>query len=337
VLISRHKDPARLYMNDQGFFSEVNQGQFSGKDRHDCEWADVNQDGLEDFFCSVGGLRGIGIKGNDMEIQLPGQSFVEKTGNFGLLDPYGRGRNIAFIDVNHDEYPDLFVGNVATRVDGMPGPSRLLINVNGSSFRDAPKYHLDQQLGGSCAQAADFDNDGWQDLLVCHAFNLGVRLFRNVNGTDFSDVTSSMRVAPGGNFGTLTDLDGDGDLDLVSLNGTRLTVQLQANGTFRTVFTQGLTAGVSVAVGDVDGDARPDLYVVQGGEGNPNDPDIMLLNGGDGTIFTEIPIPETTEGCGDVAVTIDYNQNGLDDFIVLNGCGPSDTPGPIQLISFYPS
>jgi FG-GAP-like repeat len=85
-------------------------------------------------------------------------------------------------------------------------------------------------------------------------------------------------------------------------------------------------------IGDVNGDHRPDIYVVQGRNGSGNAPDVLLVNDGAGTGFTAEPIPEAASGVGDTAYAIDYDRNGLTDFVVLNGL--EDDSGPIQLIAF---
>jgi hypothetical protein len=110
----------------------------------------------------------------------------------------------------------------------------------------------------------------------------------------------------------------------------------QADGTFAPTFTLALSAGASVATGDVDADGHPDLYVVQGLLQGQNAPDLLLVNDGDGTSFSDLSIPEASAGSGDVAVPIDYDRNGLTDFVVLNGRVAS-SPGPVQLIAFTPA
>ena len=47
--------------------------------------------------------------------------------------------------------------------------------------------------------------------------------------------------------------------------------------------------------------------------------------------FTQQSIPKTTTGIGDQAYALDYNHDGLTDFLVLNGQVPSS--GPIQLLT----
>jgi hypothetical protein len=90
---------------------------------------------------------------------------------------------------------------------------------------------------------------------------------------------------------------------------------------------------MALAVGDVNGDHNPDIYVVGGRTGNTNAPDYLLLGNATGG-FTTQPIPETTVGYGDRVYPLDYNHDGLTDFLVLNGGGDSaNIPGPIQLLT----
>ncbi len=78
----------------------------------------------------------------------------------------------------------------------------------------------------------------------------------------------------------------------------------------------------------------PDIYALQTGDKlNPNYPDQLWINDGDGVGFTQLQIPEATTGNGDFVLPIDYDHNGYTDFLVLNGHG---TPGPVQLIAFFP-
>jgi hypothetical protein len=102
------------------------------------------------------------------------------------------------------------------------------------------------------------------------------------------------------------------------------------------VFSTTLEYGSSVAAGDVNGDDRPDIYVMRGKDATGgNAPDQVYLNDGDGTGFTQMSsIPSTSEGKAESVWPIDYDQNGLTDFLVLNGGGKTSA-GPVQLIAFF--
>ena len=57
IFLGRHTAVARLYENaGNGHFQETNQGTFPRTDRHGCDAADVNRDGLKDIFCTEGAL-----------------------------------------------------------------------------------------------------------------------------------------------------------------------------------------------------------------------------------------------------------------------------------------
>lgn len=341
VLLGRHVNSARLYRNDGGRFTEVDVGNFPKKDRHGCGWGDANVDGRPDVYCAIGAKAGTGEKDNELWLQQPDQTFLDQAPQFGVTDDYGRSREATFLDVNHDPYPDLFVLNKYPRPDDIPSPNRLYINEGGTRFRDAPEFGLEEEVGGEdkCAQPADFDSDGWEDLLVCGKHRL--ILYRNVGGTEFVDITENVGITGEWFDAELVDLDGDGALDLAEINTDQLQVQLQRDGVFAPpVVIRSLVAGNEVATGDVNGDGSPDIYVLQkcGQTDAINHPDLMLLNGGSGTDYTETPIPQATTGCGDVPSPIDFDLNGLTDFVVLNGQRTEDgteVVGPVQLIGFF--
>ena len=327
--------PAKLYHNDHGSFTEADPGMFAQRDRHSCTWGDVNQDGLQDLFCAIGADVGSDVKSNELWIQHPDHTFTDEAAKYDVLDPLSRGRRGTFVDVNADGYPDLYLGNVYERPDGLPSPNRLLINHGGRSFVDAPAYGLDREVNAGCSQAADYNGDGFQDLMVCTAF--GLKIYRNDGGTSLTDVTASLHLAHYPNDAQLVDMNGDGKLDALEVLGKLFRVDLQQRSTFSIAFQQALTAGKGVSAGDVNGDGRPDVYVVQGeSPTRQNVADMMLLNDGTGTSFTEIAIPQTTVGAGDDTYALDYDHNGLMDFLVLNG-GRVDLPGPVELIAFFPS
>src|SRR5262249_25344263 len=185
---------------------------------------------------------------------------------FGGEDGYGRGRTTTFVDVTHDGYPDLFVVNNAPRPDGIPTSNRLVINQGGTSFRSAPEYGVDQELGttpgGGCAQAVDVNNDGWQDLLACTSG--GLRLYLNNDGTSFTDITTTAGLSKVWKDAALVDMNGDGLPDLVEIAKLKVVVRLQqATGVFGLPVTlANLTQGRGLAIGDADGNGAQDVYVV---------------------------------------------------------------------------
>ena len=330
VFLVRHQIAPRLYRNHGAGFTESTLQSWPLSDRHDCVWGDVNLDGLDDLYCSLGGEHGTGYVPNELWIHQSDHTFVERAAAWGVEDPYGRGRRVTFIDVNGDPYPDLFVGNQFPRSDGNVSRNRLFMNEAGVTFRSAPEYGVDLEVGGRCAVAADYDRDGWQDLFVCGQDSF--RVYRNQQGS-FADVTSSLGLSGRANMVALQDLDGDQDPDLIVARQNSLFVKPFEGGRFgTTTFSYPLMQGNYLAIGDVDRNGLTDIYVVQGCTNGTNVADVMLVGSDQAFGFATLPIPQTSEGCGDHVSAIDYDRNGTKDFIVLNAGASSD--GPVQLISF---
>jgi len=160
----------------------------------------------------------------------------------------------------------------------------------------------------------------------------GIQYLRNVNGK-LRDETSSLGLSRLPDVdAVVADFNGDGRPDIAELTPTLLRVSLQQpSGRFVPVATVAVKWGQGLAAGDANGDGHPDLYVLQG-NGRSNAPDSLLLNDGSGRRWHSFPIPETSAGGADSVVALDYDRNGLTDFLVLNGMGK---PGPIQLIAFF--
>jgi hypothetical protein len=335
-LLSRHGgEPAQIWDNDGGSFTKFARGELpAGADRHGCDWADVNLDGLHDVFCAVGAEKGTATRKSDqLYIQGPSGQFTDKTRDYGVVNPWGRGRHVTFLDVNHDPYPDLFVGNGYPRADDHTSPNRVFINDGGTHFTQM-STRVRAEIGARCVQAIDVDDDGWEDLLVCGQEKL--KIYRNRRGEDFSSIGTRLGAIAWATNARLADLNGDARLDLVAVTPDALWMQLREESGFEpAVRMADLVSGAWVAVGDADGDGHLDVYVVQACRRGVNEPDGLFLNDGTG-FLASTPIPQTDRGCGDVAATIDYDTDGMDDFIVANGKGRAHrlpAIGPTQLIT----
>ena len=337
IFLGRHTEVARLYENaGNGHFQETNQGTFAPTDRHGCDAADVNGDGLKDVFCTEGALQGTSAKRNKLYIQRPDHTFADQAGQYGVLDPFGRGRFAEFFDANGDSRPDLLVKNDPSRGDGMPSSDRFFINQSGDAYRYAPAYGLEREtsLQGTYTSVGDLDNDGWQDLLLITP--AGLRVYRNEQGKGFTDVAASVGLGQKPKDLTLADVNGDSWLDVIEVEPNKLSVLVNTDGRFSSVFSTTLQYGFSVAAGDVNGDNRPDIFVMRGQDAaGDNAPDQVYLNEGDGASFTRMSsIPSTSQGVADFVAPIDYDGNGLTDFLVLNG-GKETSSGPVELIAFF--
>jgi enediyne biosynthesis protein E4 len=147
---------------------------------------------------------------------------------------------VAILDFDKDGWPDVYFVNsptVATAADPGSARSELWRNRGDGTFVDVTeKAGVGYPGWGMGAVVADFDNDGWLDLLVVngHVYpqveraGLAARyaqrklLYRNNQNGTFTETTSTAGPAlsePSVSRGSATaDLDNDGDLDVVINN-----------------------------------------------------------------------------------------------------------------------
>ena len=337
LFISHHWHPANLYINNQdGTFTAADVSFFSSiLDRHDCQAADFNNDGRLDLFTSVGADRGTALKCNGLFIQQADGTFVDQGYQWNIGDATGRGRRCAVLDANNDGFPDIFYGTDPVRPDGLPSINRFFMNTGKGSFLDSPAMGLNLNIGALSARTVDYNSDGWPDLLIC-GYTGGLRLFRNNQGHGFTDVSSILGPSVNAVDAIMVDVNHDSRPDLITLTASTVAVRLQnADGTFappKTLLT--VNNGVALAVGDVNGDNNPDIYVVCGQAGSKNAQDFLLIGNATGG-FTTQAVPQTSTGSGEAAYPIDYNHSGLTSFLVLNGAVP--ITGPVQLLTPTPT
>jgi hypothetical protein len=167
--------------------------------------------------------------------QGSGVNFVYRNGedadHFTILESLGGG--VALFDYDGDGLPDIFViggghftGPDHKQIEGFP--CKLYKNLGGWKFRDVTKeVGLDRDwcYTHGCA-VADYDCDGWPDLLVTGYGHMA--LFHNepvdpedpTKGRKFVDVTKSSRLPEGlwSTSAAWADLDGDGYPDLYVCN-----------------------------------------------------------------------------------------------------------------------
>jgi hypothetical protein len=128
-------------------------------------------------------------------------------------------------------------------------------------------------LDGSGVATGDIDNDGYCDIYFSRLNGSSV-LYRNLGNWKFEDITSKAGVGLPDRYSkgaTFADIDGDRDLDLLVtvLDGPNACFINDGKGVFKDVTeASGLsslkdrTGNTSMALGDIDGDADLDLYMV---------------------------------------------------------------------------
>ena len=270
---------------------------------------------------TVAAVQGLGIQFVDVTAAA-GLTFTHTNGAFGRKYlPETMGSGGAFLDYDNDGHLDVFLVN-STRWPSRSerrGLSALYRNKGDGTFSDrTSRAGLAVEMYGMGVTAADYDNDGWQDLYVTALG--GNRLFRNRGNGTFADVTARAGVG-GGGFGTSAaffDYDRDGKLDLFVANyvtwsaDTDLTCTLdgrtksyctpesykgqspalfhnRGDGTFEDLARKAgvfdpSSKALGVALLDHDGDGWIDLFVA-----NDTQPNNLYRNNRDGT-FTDVGV-----------------------------------------------
>jgi hypothetical protein len=217
---------------------------------------------------------------------------------------FSGGISVAAGDVNGDGTPDLIVG------EGTGGSPRVKV-VDGTTgqtladfFAFAPSF-----TGGVFVAAGDVNGDGRADIIVSADASGGPEV-KVIDGTKLNQLSANGQIAPsalladflaytpgftGGVRVAASDINGDGRADIIVgagagsgpevkvIDGTRLN-QLSANGEIAPTalladffaFAPGLTGGVFVAAGDVNGDGRADIIVGADAGGGP---EVKVIDG----------------------------------------------------------
>jgi hypothetical protein len=270
--------------------------------------------------------------------------------------PESMGPGVAIFDYDNDGWMDLYFVNSGPAdffAPATPLRNALYHNNHDGTFTDVTeKAGVGGRDFGIGVAAADYDGDGWTDLLVTTYGRL-ILYHNNHNGT-FTDVTKKAGLDEPGLFTSAVwfDYDNNGTLDLYvghfakynkglerdcSTNGiahycypksydpwpSRL-FRNDGNGTFTDVSvssTIGNYPGKSfgVVATDINNDGLLDLFVA-----NDSVPNFLFLNKGGGK-FEEIGLaagvaysPEGAARSGMGVDAIDYDHDGFQDLFVAN-------------------
>jgi hypothetical protein len=287
-----------------------------------------------------------------------GIHFVHHNGAFGKKYlPEMLGPGCAFIDYDHDGYPDILL------IDGRdwPGHARALStlklyhnNGNGTFTDVTRKAGLAVTMYGMGVAIGDYDNDGYDDIFVTSVGQS--RLFHNNGNGTFTDVTARAGLGGIDEFSTSAawlDYDRDGKLDLIVANYVQWTPQADlmctldgfhksyctpesykgasvrlwhnlGNGRFEDVtrkaglFDAG-SKGLGVLVFDFNNDHWPDILIA-----NDTQPNKLYVNNRNGT-FTETGVTAgiafSEDGLARAGMGVDaadYDRSGRASVVITN-------------------
>jgi YD repeat-containing protein len=207
-----------------------------------------------------------------------GISFVEPLGiNVGSLGTGAIIRGLAKGDFNHDGFLDLAVTEQPGGPSGLAWRITLTLGKGDGTFQPpATLQAFAADVRPSGILARDVDGDCKLDLFVAVELAQQVLFFKGRgDGTFDPAVPTALTQSP---FGLQSaDVNGDGQLDLVTLNNQNSVSVLLGNGTGTFQSPVNYPAGTQLsdmALGDVNGDTAPDIVVSSFAIGNLS----VLLN-----------------------------------------------------------
>ncbi|MEI6142357.1 MAG: FG-GAP-like repeat-containing protein, partial [Mariniphaga sp.] len=176
-----------------------------------------------------------------------------------------RPQSVSIGDIDGDGKPDLAVANLnSSTVSVFRNTS------TSGSVSFAAKVDFVTGTGPYSVSIGDIDGDGKPDLAVANWSSNTVSVLRNISTSGDVSFATKVDFAIGSYSESVSigDIDGDGKPDLAVANSGNSTVSVLRNtSTIGTVsfaakadFATGLTP-VSVSIGDIDGDGKPDLAV----------------------------------------------------------------------------
>lgn len=287
LFISSFGGKCRLLKGSGGFnFTDVTQqaGLIMDSSRYTAAcWGDYDNDGYLDLY--IGVYRGyFGVSFTTPNILFHNErngTFSNKTITAGVQNLTTQVLAMAFMDYNNDGKPDIYIASDRRR------GNTLYKNNGDGTFTDVShqtsSYIEANSMGLS---VVDYDNNGYFDLYISNSEEGNALLKNNGNGT-FTDVGPQLGltvncVCWGNEF---FDYDNDADLDLYVAteygvpNNKDYLFKNNGNNTFSSLTNIGIGGnriGFGCAVGDINNDGYPDIFVT-----NVGDPsNLFKSNGG---------------------------------------------------------
>ena len=217
-------------------------------------------------------------------------TFTDVSRESGIASALGKSFGVVATDINNDGWMDLFVANDTVA-------NFLFLNKGNGKFEEiglaagVAYSEAGTPRSGMGVDAADYDEDGWQDLFVANIDQELFSLYHNQKDLTFTDepgeISQAVRLLSGWGL-KFFDYDNDGDMDLILANGhpddmvelltpvvkyrEPLLMFENVGGIFKNVSAQSGEAfkrdypARGLSVGDYDNDGYLDVLIVNNGE-----------------------------------------------------------------------
>ena len=202
---------------------------------------DINNDGLADvFFTANQGANKLFLNKGDFKFE----DISDKAG-FSKKDQWSTG--VTMVDINNDGWLDIYVANAGNMMQEDLRKNQLFINNHDLTFTDsAEAYGLANNGYTTHASFFDYDMDGDLDCFMVNNSPIPVNTLNYANARDIRAENSAVA-----DF-----LKGGGDHLYKNEGGKFVEVSAEAG-----IHGSLISFGLGVTIGDVNGDAWPDVYV----------------------------------------------------------------------------
>lgn len=253
---------------------------------------DLNNDGLADLIFTGNQT------GNKVYINRSNMVFEDITTSSGLGEHDGWNTGVVLVDINNDGWKDIYICR-SGEADPEKRKNLLYINNKNNTYTEqAASYGLDDSGYSTHAAFFDYDKDGDLDMFL---LNHSIHYFQVDN--EFTRLRNRV--------------DKDFGSKLYENNNNVFTDVSEKAG----IASNFISFGLGVAVGDVNDDGWPDVYV----SNDFKEQDYLYINQRDGTFKNEL------EQCMDHVSLFsmgsdmeDVNNDGYTDLITLDMLPPDN-------------
>ncbi|OFY62038.1 MAG: hypothetical protein A2Y71_04960, partial [Bacteroidetes bacterium RBG_13_42_15] len=316
---------------------------------------DIDGDGKPDIVVANSDDNTVSVFRN---LSTPGSV---NSGSFNTRVDFNTGTNpsdVAIGDIDGDGKSDIIVTNYSSN------SVSILRNISSPGYITAdsfvPKVDFTTGSAPQCVITGDIDGDTKPDLAITRSSDSSISLFRNISipGSITSgsfdarvDLTAGMNPTSIA-FGDI-DLDGKPEISVVNSGANTVSVFIN-NSTPGSITPGSLTphvefaAGVmpkSIAIGDINGDIKPDLAIVNN---SGNSVSVLMNTSTPGSITTSSFASKVdfSTGTGPLDIVIgDIDGDGKSDLSVIDNGGSSvsvirnriSEPYPPVITSFTPA